>query len=157
MTDRRTHSLRSFCFGSLQPRRRVGRRDGDEHRIFLDWHEPRVLYLALAILLMSCLDALLTLNILTAGGEELNGFMDWLIKTDPAWFVATKLAITGLGVTLLVIAVNRHFFGLLRVVRIMEAICVGYVLLMVWELSLLSQLFPTALRAGLNSWFGPIG
>ena len=105
---------------------------------------------------MSGLDALLTLNILTAGGEELNGFMDWLIKADPSWFVMAKLAITGLGVTMLVVAVNRHFFGVLRVIRIMEAICIGYLLLMVWELSLLGYLFPTVLRAGLTSWFGPV-
>ncbi|MDJ0927269.1 MAG: DUF5658 family protein [Gammaproteobacteria bacterium] len=157
MTDRRSHSFRSFCYGSLRPRRRLGRRDGDEHRIFLDWHEPRVLYLSLAILLMSGLDALLTLNILNAGGEELNGIMDWLIKTDPAWFVMAKLAITGLGVTLLVVAVNRHFFGVVRVIRIMEIICFGYVALMVWEISLLGYMFPSVLRAGLTSWFGPLG
>lgn len=141
-SDRRRHSARSFLFGSLRPRRRVGRRAGDEHRIFLDWHEPRVLYLALAILLMSCTDALLTLNILAGGGRELNGLMDYLIAADPFWFVTAKISLTGMSITLLVVAVNRHFLGRVRVIRLMEAFCAGYLLLMIWEVYLLAQMFP---------------
>ncbi len=140
--DRRTHSLRSFLFGSLRPRRRMGRRDGDDTRIFLDWHEPRVLYLSLSILLMSCMDAFLTLNIITGGGEELNGLMNWLIAADPVWFVGTKLAATGGGVIFLAIAVRRRFLGAVPVIRLLECFCVGYLLLMAWEIYLLSQMFP---------------
>lgn len=140
--DRRTHSVRSFAYGGVRPRRRVGRRDGDEHRIFLDWHEPRVLYLALAILLMSCLDALLTLNILTAGGRELNGLMDWLIRSDVFWFVGVKIGLTGLAISLLAVAVNRHLLGVLPVIHVLQLICVGYGLLMAWEAYLLLGMFP---------------
>ena len=143
--DRRTHSLHSFAYGSLRPRRRFGRRDGDETRIFLDWHEPRVLYLALAILLMSCLDALLTLNILTAGGRELNGFMDWLIRSDVFWFLAVKIGATGVAISMLAVAVKRHLLGLIPVIRILEFIFVGYLALMAWELYLLAGMFPSLL------------
>ncbi len=151
--ERRRHGLYSFAYGSFRPRRRRGRRAGDEQRIFLDWHEPRVLYLSLAIVLMSCLDALLTLNILSAGGRELNGFMDWLIRNDPLWFIATKILVTGFGVTLLVVGVNRHFLGRLRVIRIMQLFFAAYLLLMSWELYLLGQLFPHAWRQGIANWF----
>jgi hypothetical protein len=144
--DRRTHSLLSFTYGGLRPRRRLGRRDGDEHRIFLDWHEPRVLYLALAILLMSCLDALLTLNILTVGGRELNGLMDWLIRSDVAWFIGVKIGVTGLAISLLVVAVNRHLLGVVPVIRILQLVCLGYLLLMAWELYLLMGMFPNWLN-----------
>ena len=68
--ERRSASLWSLCYGGFRPRRRSGRRGGDEHAIFLDWHEPRVLYLVLAILLMSCTDA-----------HELQGCMKWVCKT----------------------------------------------------------------------------
>ncbi len=135
--DRRSHSFRSFLIGSLRPRRRTGRRVGDDDRIFLDWHEPRVLYLALGILLMSCGDALLTLNIVNDGGQELNGIMEWLISIDPVWFVGAKIGVTAFSVTLLVIGVNRHFLGRIRVVRLMELFCAGYLALMLWELYLL--------------------
>ena len=152
--DRRTHSLLSFTYGSLRPRRRVGRRDGDEHRIFLDWHEPRVLYLALAILLMSCLDALLTLNILTAGGRELNGFMDWLIRSDVFWFVAVKIGLTGVAISLLAVAVNRHLLGVLPVIHVLQLVCLGYGLLMAWEAYLLMSMFPDFLPELVRSNLG---
>ncbi|RMF96598.1 MAG: hypothetical protein D6727_07895 [Gammaproteobacteria bacterium] len=150
--ERRSHGAYSFLYGSLRPRRRSGRRRGDEQRTFLDWHEPGVLYLSLAILLMSCVDALLTLNILTAGGRELNGFMDWLIRSDPLWFVAAKILITGSGVTLLAVVVKRQFFGRLRVLRILQLFCAGYFLLMAWEVYLLGLLFPHTWQGGIASW-----
>ena len=151
--DRRRHSVHSFAYGSLRPRRRVGRRDGDERRIFLDWHEPRVLYLALAILLMSCLDALLTLNILAAGGRELNGLMDWLIRSDVFWFVAVKIGLTGLAISLLAVAVNRHLLGVLPVIHILQFTCFGYMLLMAWEAYLLLGMFPDFLPQLLERHF----
>jgi len=154
IADRRTHSLHSFMYGSLRPRRRVGRRNGDEHRIFLDWHEPRVLYLALAILLMSCLDALLTLNILTVGGRELNGLMDWLIRSNVFWFLAVKIGLTGLAISLLAVAVNRHLLGVLPVIHILQLICLGYGLLMVWEGYLLVNMFPDYLPGLVERQFG---
>lgn len=155
--DRRTHSLFSFAYGGLRPRRRRGRRDGDEARIFLDWHEPRVLYLALAIVLMSCTDALLTLNILAVGGEEINGFMAWLIAADPGWFLAVKIAATGLGVSLLAVAVNRHLLGLVPVIRILQTCCVAYAMLLAWELYLLAGMFPALVRGLPGAWSDLIG
>lgn len=150
--ERRSPGLRSLAYGGIRPRRRSGRRDGDAQRIFLDWHEPRVLYLALAILLMSCTDALLTLNILQAGGRELNGFMDWLIRLSTDWFVATKIALTGMGVVLLTLAVNRHFLGRVPVIHMLRAFCFGYAALIGWELFLLANLFPSLTAAGSTAW-----
>jgi hypothetical protein len=147
--ERRSQSLPSLLYGGVRPRRRAGRREGDEQVIFLDWHEPRVLYLALGILLMSCLDALFTLNILTAGGRELNSLMDQLIQADKSWFVTGKIAITGTSVVLLVIAVKRHFLGGVRVIRVLECFCAGYAALIAWELYLLAGMFPN-LTAGLR-------
>ncbi|MGI9330339.1 MAG: DUF5658 family protein [Gammaproteobacteria bacterium] len=155
--QRRSHSWPSFLYGGLRPRRRAGRRSGDEQEIFLDWHEPRVLYLALGILLMSCLDALFTLNILAGGGRELNGVMDKLIQADKNWFVAGKIAITGTGVVLLTIAVKRQFLGRVRVIRVLELFCAGYAALIVWELYLLTLMFPylaADFRGLLPGWLG---
>ena len=91
--ERRTHSFRSFTYGSFRPRRRIGRRDGDHDRIFLDWHEPRVLYLALAIVLMCCADALFTLNLMAVGAEEMNVLMGSLIASDVELFLAIKIGV----------------------------------------------------------------
>jgi len=138
--DRRRHSLKSFLTGGLRPRRRVGRRAGDHHRILLDWHEPRLLYLALGVVLMSCADALFTLNILAGGGEELNGAMRHLIDGDTGRFLAIKIGATGASVVLLVTLANRRFLGRIPVVRLLQLFCGGYAVLMVYEIYLLNRI-----------------
>ena len=135
--DRRRHSAWSFMYGGVRPRRRRDRRAGDEHRSFLDWHEPGVLYLALAIVLMSCADALFTLNLLAVGGEELNHVMKVLLGQGPHWFLWAKIGMTGLGVVVLVMAARRRVLGRLPVLWLIRFLVLGYVALIVWELYLL--------------------
>jgi hypothetical protein len=135
--DRRRHSAWSFLYGGVRPRRRQGRRDGDHNRTFPDWHEPRVLYLALGIVLMSCADALFTLNLLAAGGQELNVVMRMLLASDVEHFLWAKIGVTGLSVIPLVIAARRHVLGWLRVERFLQFFCAGYAALMVYEIYLL--------------------
>lgn len=132
--ERRTHSAWSFAYGSFRPRRRVGRRAGDHDRIFLDWHEPRVLYLSLAIVLMCCADALFTLNLMAIGAQEMNVLMDSLIAQDTRRFVAIKIGVTGISVVLLGVAARRQFLGVLPVFRVLQVFCAGYALLIMWEL-----------------------
>jgi hypothetical protein len=124
-------------YGGLRPRRRHGRRASDVHRVLLDWHEPRVLYLALAILLMSCADALFTLNLLAVGGEELNVVMRLLLDQDVRWFLWAKIGLTACGLVVLVVAARRLFLGRVPVLWLMRAFCLGYVVLIGWELYLL--------------------
>jgi len=133
-SERRSHSAWSFAYGSFRPRRRVGRRDGDHERIFLDWHEPRVLYLALAIVLMCCADALFTLNLMAAGAEEMNALMNSLITRDVETFLALKIGVTGISVVLLGVAARRQLLGVIPVFRILQLFCAGYAALIVWEL-----------------------
>jgi hypothetical protein len=135
--DRRTHLVWSFLYGGMRPRRRTGRRAGDEHRIFLDWHEPRVLYLALAILLMSCADALFTLNLLAVGGEELNAFMRALLGQGVRWFLWAKIGLTAMGVVVLVVASRRLLLGRVRVLWLIRLFFVAYLVLIGWEIYLL--------------------
>jgi hypothetical protein len=154
--ERRVQGLKSLSYGGVRPRRRSGRRAGDAQQVFLDWHEPRVLYMALAILLMSCTDALLTLNILEGGGRELNGIMDWLIQRSTDWFIQTKIALTGLSVVLLALAVNRHFLGRLPVIHLLKAFCFGYAALIGWELFLLAKMFPGLVTGVSSAWAGAL-
>ncbi len=136
-TDRRQHSTWSFVYGGLRPRRRRGRRAGDLHRIFLDWHEPGVLYLALAVMLMSCLDALFTLNLLTVGGEELNAFMRVLLGRGSHWFLWVKLGLTATSLVVLATAARRLLLGRLPVLALIWAFAGAYAVLIGWELYLL--------------------
>ncbi|MCC7258667.1 MAG: hypothetical protein IT486_09865 [Gammaproteobacteria bacterium] len=136
-TERRRHSAWSFFYGGLRPRRRFGRRAGDEHRTFLDWHEPGVLYLALAILLMSCTDALFTLNLLAVGGEELNVVMRLLLGQGPGWFVWVKITLTAASLVVLATVARRRLLGRVPVVALIWLFAFAYAVLIGWEIYLL--------------------
>ncbi|MBM4196237.1 MAG: hypothetical protein FJ197_03940 [Gammaproteobacteria bacterium] len=135
--QRRIHSLWSFVYGGFRPRRRNGRRLGDEHRVYFDWHEPSVLYLALAIVLMSCADALFTLNILAAGGRELNAVMATLLGFGTHVFLWTKIALTGLSIIVLAVVARRRILGRFPVIWLMRLFLGVYVVLIGWEIYLL--------------------
>ncbi len=137
LLERRGHSAWSFVYGGLRPRRRVGRRAGDLHRTFLDWHEPGVLYLALAILLMSCADALFTLNLLVVGGEELNHVMRALLRHGSHWFLWAKIGMTALSIVVLATAARRVVMGRLPVMWLIWVFFAGYGVLIGWEIYLL--------------------
>ena len=149
--ERRSHSAWSFAYGSFRPRRRVGRRDHDHDRIFLDWHEPRVLYLALSIVLMCCADALFTLNLMAIGAEEVNALMDNLIAHDVERFLAIKIGVTGGSVILLGVAARRRFLGIIPVYRVLQLFCAGYVVLLLWELWLFA-VYATGLPFHWQPW-----
>lgn len=96
-----------------------------------------MLYLALGIVLMSCADALFTLNILAAGGHELNAVMRSLLRRDVQHFLWVKIGLTGFSVVLLAVAARRHVLGGIPVLRLMQVFCAGYAGLMIYELYLL--------------------
>lgn len=133
-SERRRHSIWSFTYGSFRPRRRQGRRDGDHERIYLDWHEPRVLYLVLAIVLMCCADALFTLNLMAIGAEEMNELMAALIAQDIQHFLVVKIGVTCVSVILLAVAARRQFLFVIPVYRVLQLFCAGYFALILWEL-----------------------
>jgi hypothetical protein len=96
-----------------------------------------VLYLSLAIVLMSCADALFTLNILAAGGQELNGIMAALLGQSVSLFLGVKLALTGLSIVILAAVARRRMLGGLPVIWLLRGFFGGYALLIAWELYLL--------------------
>jgi hypothetical protein len=138
---RRDRSIWAFLYGNIRPRRRDSRRADDQHLFIVDWHEPRVLFLALGILLLSCLDALFTLNLLSAGAAELNLIMDVLIAHSIELFLAIKIGLTAVSVVLLVIVARRKFWGSFRVLHVMQLLCLGYVVLIGYEIHLLARNF----------------
>jgi hypothetical protein len=136
---RRSRSLRSLIQGNSNPRRRLSRRHGDHNLLLLDYYDPKMLYLGLSILLLSCTDALFTLNLLALGAEEMNFFMKALLDRSVASFLGIKIGLTGVSVVLLIVVSQRLFMGWFRVVRVMQGICVGYVALIAYEIYLLAS------------------
>ena len=94
--DRRRLTLRSFLRGGVTPRRRDGRRAGEQH-LPIDWHEPYLLFLSLMILLLSVADAFLTITLIMGGAQEANPLLAFILRDHPELFAAIKMALTGDG------------------------------------------------------------
>ena len=137
-SERRALSARTFFQGGLTPRRRQSRRT-DEAMPLVDWHEPHLLFLAVAILLLSVLDAFLTLTLMTQGAHEVNPILAWLLDTHPGLFAVVKMTLTGTGVLVLVAVARTKVFRIIRVATIMHGFVVAYVCLILYEWSMLRQ------------------
>ena len=138
--DRRRFSLQALFGAFFTLRRRRSRRKDDQTNAYIDWYEPWPLAASVVIILLSSLDAFLTLILLNHGAVELNLLMDWLIKMDIRTFAAVKLAVTGLALVILVLHFNFHIYRMLPVRYIMYALMPLYALLIAHEISLLGEL-----------------
>jgi hypothetical protein len=135
--DRRHHSWRTLTYCGLQGRgrRHQARRDG--HSYYLDRYKPSLVFTGLAVLLLSCLDALLTLTLLNRGAYEANLLMAHLLESSDVVFVVTKVTVTAIGIVFLLM--HSHF-RLLKVTsgkHILQFLVPIYGLLIIYELFLL--------------------
>jgi hypothetical protein len=130
--DRRRMTLRSFIQGGLTPRRRGGRRAGDQ-LLPIDWHEPYLLVLSLTILLLSVADAFLTITLIMGGAQEANPFLAFILEDHPKLFAGVKMALTGGGVLVLVAVARARLFRIMRVGFLLQGIFVAYVALIAYE------------------------
>ncbi len=139
--NRRKSVLRAFFYGNFRPRRRGNRRATDEHLFLVDWHEPRILYLSLCILLLSCTDALFTLNLLNAGASEANAVMASMLEQGIDVFLASKIGITSFSLVILVVAARRKFIGSFSVEHLLQVFCLGYIMVIYYEIYLFRFVF----------------
>lgn len=138
--DRRRNLFRALWVGSLRPRRRSARRLYGHGVTSVDWHHPQWLAVGLLILLLSCADAFLTLTLINLGANEANPVMGPLVVEDGRSFALWKLALTALGVTVLIVLARARAFGWLPVGLILYAVLMLYICLIGYELWLLEQL-----------------
>jgi hypothetical protein len=131
----------SFLYGNFHPRRRSSRRDIDKHHFLFDWHEPRILYLALGVLLLSCTDALFTLNLLKAGADEANAVMAAMLDESMVKFLNVKIGMTATSLLILVATARRKFYKSVSVEHLLQAFCIGYFLLICYEIYMFLYVF----------------
>lgn len=139
--DRRERGWHAFMYGNFRPRRRLMRRDVDEHLLLLDWYEPRLLYLTLGVMLLSCIDALFTLNLLNHGASEANILMASALGQGMDWFLACKISLTGISLVLLVSVVRRRLFRSYSVEHLLQFFFAAYLLVIVYEIYLFEYVF----------------
>jgi hypothetical protein len=137
--DRRALTLRTLLTSGASPRRRVGRRAG-EQELPVDFHEPYLLVLAVVLLLLSVADAFLTVTLMSDGAQETNPLLAFVLNEHPRFFAVTKMALTGMGVVLLVAMARTKLFRLVRAVLFFQGLVAAYFVLVAYEAWLVSTL-----------------
>ncbi len=112
--DRRRFGWRTVLYGFTLSRRRDVRRTNDAEILFLDWHHPWLFFLSVGIMLMSCIDAYMTLLLLDRGMVEINPVMAAMLGQGTAAFAASKMAMTGTSILTLVFLAKARFLNRLR-------------------------------------------
>ena len=135
-TDRRALTLQTLISSGFTPRRRAGRRAGDED-LFVDFHDPRLLVPALAMLLLSITDAFLTITLMINGAKEANPLLAFVLNEHPRLFAAVKIVLTGFGILLLVALARARVFKVVRVSLFLYGLVAAYMALVGYELWLL--------------------
>jgi hypothetical protein len=130
--DRRALTWRTLLTSGLSPRRRGGRR-AEEQDQPVDFHEPRLLLVAVFMLLLSVADALLTVTLMTDGAEETNPLLAFVLTDHPRLFAVVKMALTGFGVVLLVAVARARLFKLVRASVFLMWLAAAYCGLVAYE------------------------
>lgn len=137
--DRRQNQSRS-AFYSMFRRRRASVRRGDEldRPQYLDVHEPWVIMITVAVVLLSMFDSIFTLHLLQMGSEELNPVMDYLLQRDTRLFLAVKFGLTAVCVIFLVMHKKFKLFNAISGYQMLVGAFGLYFLLVTYEVSMLT-------------------
>jgi len=133
LRDRRRPSVKGFVYGLFFARRRGPRRADSYLSHYTDWYNLKLLVLSLSLLLLSCLDAALTMKLLSFGAVELNPIMDGLLKQGASYFIGVKIAVTALCIVVLVAHYQFKIFKMLRVDIMLIATVFIYLGLVTYE------------------------
>jgi hypothetical protein len=137
--DRRKRTLHGLIYGSFNPRRRNARRTDARSLRDLDWHSAQWLAVAMLIVLLSCVDAALTLTLLEHGAYEVNPIMAPIVGGSALVFTVVKVGLTAGGVILLTLAARMRAFGRIPVGFLLYGVLLAYGCLIVYELRLLEE------------------
>lgn len=132
-TDRRKFSWRTVFYGFFRSRRRNTRRDDEAEPLYTDWHHPWLFFLATGTMLLSCLDAFFTLQLIDRGTVEINPVMAVMMDKGALTFAATKMLLTGFGILVLVFLSRLKMFNLMRTGIVLTVFFSAYACLVCYE------------------------
>jgi hypothetical protein len=131
--DRREFSWRTVFYGFFRSRRRNTRRDDEAEPLYTDWHHPWLFFLATGTMLLSCLDAFFTLQLIDRGMVEMNPVMAVMMGKGTLTFAATKMLLTGVGILVLVFLSRLKMFNLMRTGIVLTVFFSAYACLVCYE------------------------
>jgi hypothetical protein len=118
----------------------VGRRTADERFQATDWHGAHLWAASVSILILSVVDAFLTVTLMSGGAVEVNPFMAAVMGHDIGVFAILKIAMTGFCVMLMVFLARYRFMRLVRVELLLYGVLLTYFFLVGHELDMLRML-----------------
>lgn len=139
--DRRKPTLKGFIIGCFKCRRRQARRAEGVMHYHTDWYDTKILVMALALMMLSIVDAAMTMHLINNHGAiEVNPFMDYLLQQGSNVFVYTKLGLTAACVFILAAHYYSKVLSWLRVDLILIFALFIYMGLVTYEFALLSAI-----------------
>lgn len=138
MPERRQYSLNTLMLAIRLPRRMHGRRSEDRSYPVLDRFDSGVVTLAIALMILSIMDSVFTLTLISRGGSEVNPVMNYLLHHSLWAFTGFKMLMTAVPAIVLVATSNLMVFNRWRARSILATMVGLYMGLIVYELSLLS-------------------
>ena len=102
-----------------------------------DWHGAHLWAVSLSILILSLVDAFLTVTLMSGGAVEINPVMAAAMGQDIGVFAILKTAMTGVCVMLMVFLARYRFMRVLRVDLMLYTALVIYAWLIAYEIWLL--------------------
>jgi len=137
--DRRTHRFPELKYLLFAGQRAHARRKEDWHRTFyFDRYSSNIFAAIVAILLLSILDALLTLYLIEHGSTELNPVMSHFLEYGPYIFIGAKYFLTCMGVVILLLFRNvLRKRSITHTDNLFSYIVCTFCTVIVWELYLI--------------------
>jgi hypothetical protein len=130
-------------WGAFPPagNRMKARREFEHQRpYFIDRFSAVLLASVLLLLLASLADAAITIQLLEAGGSEINPLMSLLLRRGPSAFLTGKYLLTVAGLPLLLIFKNYYLFGTrFRVGYLIPFFVLLYVVLIAYQACLIRE------------------
>ncbi len=120
-------------------RKDVRRLNDNQQSYFLDHFSLRIFIIIISVILLSVIDAMLTLYLIRSGvAAEKNPIMSQYLKYGPLPFLAAKYFLTTTSVVLLLIYKNVYLFGTkLRAKYLFVVFFVIFASVVIWELYLI--------------------
>ncbi|MEM8843565.1 MAG: DUF5658 family protein [Pseudomonadota bacterium] len=136
--DRRQPSLKGFIIGCFKCRRRQPRRAEGYLHYHTDWYDTKILVMALALVILSIMDAAMTMHLINHhGAVEINPFMNYLLQQGSHVFIYTKLVLTCICVFILAAHYYSRVLSWLRVDIVLIFALFIYMGLVTYEFALL--------------------
>jgi hypothetical protein len=137
--DRRTHRFPKLKYLIFAGRRAGVRRKEDwDGAFYFDRYSSNIFAAIVLILLLSVLDALLTLYLIDRGSTELNPIMSYFLKYGPFVFMGAKYFLTSIGVVILLLfrnALRKRSVSHAR--NLFSYIISAFTTVIVWEICLI--------------------